>query len=138
MAHDPFTPPRASLDLDEDFAPVPGRVRVAVVAIITAAVMSFAIKVAATLVDLLPTTLALLLLGFIAWKIFAGREWARWIFAAIVAIRLLGVVAMFYFPDELSISLPQPVRVASAIQLALDFIALVLLFTGDAGKWFRR
>ena len=151
MPHDPFAPPRAGLELDEDLGPVPMRIRVAVVAIIAAAVMSFALKCAAALglmsypgsqqrtaSDILPAALPLILVGTLAWKIFVGRDWARWIFTAIVGLGAVGLAAMLYMPagPEL-IVIPRSQQAASMIHFALDFTALVLLFSGDAGKWFR-
>ncbi len=150
MSADPFKPPLAPLELDDDLGPAPTRVKIAVVAIIAAAVMSFALKAAIALGlvlavrrvsapgDILPATLPLLLLGVLAWKIFVGRDWARWIFAAIVGLGVLGLAAAYYFPAELSISLPPSMLVPSIIQLALNLVAFVLLFTGDAAGWFRR
>jgi len=151
MAHDPFTPPRAGLELDEDDGPVPMRVRIAVVAIIMAAVMTFAFKAGAafgllrspgmrpgTPSDILPAVLVLLLLCVLAWKIFVGRDWARWIFAAIVLLGMAGIAMIFYAPDTLAISVPQPMRAGTVIQFALNCFALVLLFTSDARQWFQR
>jgi len=150
VSANPFKPPLAPLELDEDLGPVPARVKIAVAAIITAAVMSFALKAAIALGlvlavrrvsapgDILPATLPLILLGVLAWKIFVGRDWARWIFAAIVGLGVLGLAAAYYFPAELSISMPPSMRVPSIIQLALNIAAFVLLFTGDASSWFRR
>lgn len=150
MTDDPFKPPQAPLELDDDPGPVPMRVKIAVMAIITAAVMSFALKAAAALgllslarnpqasaADILPATLVLLLLGVLAWKIFVGRDWARWIFAAIVAIGVLGLASIYYMPEQFGISVPRSLWVASVIQSALNLTAFVLLFTGDATKWFR-
>jgi hypothetical protein len=152
MAHDPFAPPRAELELDEDLGPVPMRIRVAVMAIITAAVMSFALKCAAAAglmaysgpqqaraSDILPAALPLILVGTLAWKIFVGRDWARWIFTAIVGLGAVGLAAMLYMPSgpEPLIVIPRSQQVASVIHFAFNFTAVVLLFTGDAGKWFR-
>ena len=151
MAHDPFAPPRAELELDEEFRPVPMRVRLAVVAIIMAAVMTFAFKAGAALgvvrfagttpgapEDILPAALVLLLIGVLAWKIFMGRDWARWIFMATVGFGMVALAMIFYWPTEFGVSVPPFARVANVIQFALNVTALVLLFTGDAGRWFQR
>jgi hypothetical protein len=150
MAHNPFNPPRAELELDEELGPVPARVRIAVAAVISGAVMSFALKSAVafgfvafprgaygTPADILPATMPLIVLCVLAWKIFVGRDWARWILAAIAGLGALGLAGMYYLPADVSGSLPQSLLVASVIQLALNFTAFVLLFTGDAGQWFR-
>jgi hypothetical protein len=151
MAHNPFAPPRAELELDEDLQPVPMRVRAAVVAIIMAAVMTFAFKAGAAFgllrfpgirpgvpSDILPAILLLLLLAVLAWKIFVGRDWARWIFTAVVGFGMLGLAMIFYWPESLAVSVPPAMRAGTVIQFALNAFALVLLFTGDAGKWFQR
>ncbi len=151
MAHNPFDPPQAQLELEEELGPVPARVRIAVVAIISGEVMSFALKAAAaagftafsrsaqaTPAAILPAALPLLLMGVLAWKIFVGRDWARWILGAIVGLGALGLASMFYLPPEFSTRIPQSVRIASTIQLGLNLAAFVLLFTGDAAKWFHR
>jgi hypothetical protein len=151
MAHDPFAPPRAELELDEDYQPVPVRIRLGVMGIIMSAVMTFAFKAGAafgmvtipgtragTPPDILPAALMLLLLGVLAWKIFVGRDWARWVFTAFVALEMAGLAMMWYWPEQLAISVPRALLVANVIQFALNFTALAFLFVGNADNWFRR
>lgn len=143
MAHDPFAPPQASLEVDDDRDPVPRRVAAAVMAVIAGAVTAFALKAGtafgaggtSTPVELVPALIPLLALGLLAWKIFAGHDWARWILAA-----FLGLTAMwwvYYLSAAGFVPMPRSLVAASVIQFALNLVACVLLFTGEARKWFR-
>lgn len=151
MAHDPFKPPQVPLEVEEELVPVPMRVKLAVVAIITGAVMSFALKAAVAFgrvglprdtpvapSDMLPAAVPLLVIGFLAWKIFVGRDWARWMLGALVGLGMIGLAMILYGSPEIPTPVSQSLRVAGVIQLALNLVAFVLLFTGDAGAWFRR
>lgn len=141
MAQNPFKPPQAQLEVEEELAPVPMRVKIAVMALIAGAVMSFALRAAmARAIDdiFLPALLQLLLLGVLAWKIFVGRDWARWVLAAVVAMGALGLASIFYLPPEFMARVPQVLRIAGFIQFALNLAALVLVFTGAGAKWFGR
>ena len=149
--HDPFQPPKASLEVPVDKGPRPKRVKAAALLIATAAVLSFIVNAAmwtglvrfpnspqGTLADIVSALVTLTLLGFLAWKIHAGRNWARLLFSVLVALGVLGFAISLPFAPELMKTIPTSLWVTSTIQTGLQVAALFLVFTGDASPWFRK
>ena len=79
-------------------------------------------------------TLAFVLMSFVIHRIFLGRNWARLIFAAIVAVGMLGSV-----PEMLQTARTLPINAAiNAAVLGIQLVALVFLFLPQSREWFRR
>ena len=149
--HDPFQPPKAPLEVPVDKGPRPKRVKTGALLIATAAVLSFIVNAAmwaglvrfpnspqGTLTDIVSALVTLTLLGFLAWKIYAGRNWARLLFSVLVVLGVLGFVISVPFAPELMKTIPPSLWVTSTIQTGLQVVALFLVFTGDAPPWFRK
>lgn len=85
--------------------------------------------VVAVIVIVVNFGLALLLIWLVARR---RKGWVRYIIAALFLLGLLPAIGSL--PDELR---AQPIEGAlTALQLVLQAVALVLVFTGNAAAWF--
>ena len=92
--------------------------------------------------DILNTTIVGLvtaaLLGLIAAKIDAGRNWARWLFVVVYVFGSLytSFVLLLLAPQAFR-SLPLVMQGSALVQFVLQTTALVLLFTSASRQWFK-
>ena len=73
-------------------------------------------------------------LGLVIHRISLGRNWARLLFVAIVGIGMFGSVPRMIVDASAS---PATAAASFAI-LAVQLVALALLFTAAANNWFRK
>ncbi len=77
------------------------------------------------------------LLGLLAVKMRAGRNWARWLFAVLVALGVLGILMTTMLAGQLMNAMPAIVWISGAVNTALQLVALFLVFRGEGAAWFR-
>ncbi len=72
--------------------------------------------------------------GWLFWKILQGRNWARWVMAALIVLRnvrlLLSIVAV---PSSMAVMLDT----FAELGIWLDIAVVILLFTPPAARWFK-
>ena len=150
MADNPFAPPSADLDIPVERGPVPRRVKVAVAMIAVTFTLGLLTNIAAWTgavplagqqtggpSQILSGSATFLLYMALTWKIYQGRNWARWIFTVLVGIGLAGLLITIAFAPTMWRELPKIFWVSSAVQLGIEVVAAAMLFTGDAARWFR-
>jgi hypothetical protein len=150
MTDDPYKPPQAALEVPEERGPLPRSVRLASMLIWTAATLGLLFNLAlafgyvgvpgarqGTLMESFNALFSFALLGLIAAKIRAGRNWARWVFAVLAVLGLIGVLMMTVFAGTIMKALPASLWISGAINTALQLAALVLVFRGEGRAWFR-
>ena len=77
------------------------------------------------------------LLVLIAVTVSARRGWGRWMFAVIYVLGNLVVVMLVLIMPEAFRALPMVLQANMVVQFVLQTAALVLMFTGTSGRWFR-
>ena len=82
--------------------------------------------------------LTVALLGWIAEQIRAGRVWARWLFLVIYVLGLVAILSVAVFAPQLFLSQTPVLQTSSVVQLAVQTIALVLMFNPESRQWFGR
>lgn len=87
--------------------------------------------------DAVVLVLSLLVFWFLAYKLSAGRNWARWVLAVLWGLGALGMAASFALMPQVWQIQPGLLVTGSVLQTALQLVILVLLFSRDAGPWFR-
>ena len=149
MSQDPFAPPRADLDVPVERGPTPRRVKIAVALIVAA----FSLGLLMNLVvwaglaaigpqrggdpgQILGGAGTFLLFMALAWKVYQGRNWARWIYAVVTGLGVAGLFVSIAFAATL-LRLPPLFWAGSVAQTALEVVSAVMLFTGEAARWFR-
>lgn len=149
MSGNPFAPPAADLDVPVERGPVPRRVNIAVWLIVA----EFSLGLLMNLVvwsgvvaigpqaggdpgQVLGGAATFLLFMAMAWKIHQGRNWARWIYAVVTGLGVVGLFISIAFAGTM-LRLPALFWAGSVTQTALEVVAAVMLFTGDAARWFR-
>jgi hypothetical protein len=151
MPHDPFRPPQASLEVPEDRGPTPKRVKYGACLIATSALLAIALNAAMwaglvampgrmpgmVVLEVVVAVLTLAFFGLLGWKIYVGANWARWVFTIFVAFGVVGSVFSLTFAGELMKTMPWPLMASGFLQTALQVTSAVLIFTGEARKWFR-
>ena len=145
---DPFKPPKANLEIPRELGPAPRPVKAAFTLLCVSASLTLLLT-AAMWVGLLGvppgTNLGMstasnfvgagVILLF-AWKIRAGRNWARWILAVWTALGIAGwAVSIFIFPTAWN-ALPVIYSVVGMVQALLQLAAVVATFTTPARAWF--
>ena len=81
-------------------------------------------------IQVLTMAFMLLILWLIAFK---RQDWARWLWLALFVVGTPGYIGIF--KNLFGISLAGAI---SLTQVALQLVALYLVFTGNATAWFRR
>jgi hypothetical protein len=147
MAQTPYAPPRARVsDSPEARGPKPASVRRAVQLLWISAVLSAALAglylVGAVpsvnyVVDAVTAAITSAVTALIAWKIGSGRNWARWLFVVIFILGSLMFVALLMFVPQAFLSLPGLLQASAVVQFGLQTSALILMFMGASGQWFR-
>ena len=87
-----------------------------------------------------PTLSNLLVFLYFAWiaiKVSAGRNWARWLFAVMYVLGTIMFFVSLLLAPQVFRSMPTVLQGASVVQFALQAVALVLLFIGTSSQWFR-
>ena len=77
------------------------------------------------------------LLALIAWKLNAGRGWARWFFLVLYVLGTVVFVAGLFAPEPDFPSAPIHEQVSAAVQFGLQTAALIFMFTPAAGRWLQ-
>jgi hypothetical protein len=77
------------------------------------------------------------LLVLIAVTVSARRGWGRWVFAVIYVLGNLGAVMLVLVMPEVFRAMPMVLQANMVVQFVLHTAALVLMFTGASGRWFR-
>lgn len=85
----------------------------------------------------LTNLLTFLLLALVAIKVSAGRNWARWLFAIVYVLGSLMFVVSLLLAPQVFRSFPAVLQGSTVVQFALQTLALVLLFIGTSGQWFK-
>jgi glucose-6-phosphate-specific signal transduction histidine kinase len=67
--------------------------------------------------------------------ISARRNWARWVYTALIVLTWLAVVTDLTTFSSTPLTWPRIIAWAGTV---LEISALVLLFTGPASRWFRQ
>ena len=146
---DPFKPPAANLEVPRELTPAPPPVRGAFAALCTS-VGATLLMLGAMAIGVVPlppgapftmTALSNLagaaIMGFFAWKVRTGRNWARWVLAVFTALGTFGwVFSIFVVPAAWRL-LPVAHAVVGLTQFALQVVAAILVFTPRANAWYR-
>ena len=74
--------------------------------------------------------------SFLAYKIYQGRSWARWVFAVLWILGMLGLSVLSFAP-QVARQIPWTAWVMTGIQTVIQLTALVLLFVPVSSRWFR-
>src|SRR5262245_3360488 len=82
----------------------------------------------------IPSFIASALLGLIAWKIDTGRNWARWLFAVIFVMGTLVSMISFYRLPALWRSMSAPGLVSGAVQVTVQALALIFMFSRESSE----
>jgi hypothetical protein len=83
------------------------------------------------------TFVALVLFAFLGWRIYQGRNWARWVFTVWIGSGLLFQVAsLASAPNDWKIA-GVIAWLSSIVQAGLNIATIVLLFTRQARRWYR-
>ena len=148
--HDPFQPPKAQLEVPVDRGPRPKQVKLAAILVAVGAVLSFLSSLAVFsgvaalpalpqphIGDLLSAAFSLALMLFLAWKIHAGMNWARWVFTVLVVIGVVGLTVSFFVASHVMKAMPAYLWVVSSAQTAIQLVAVLLMFGKIASPWFR-
>ena len=77
------------------------------------------------------------LLAWVAIKLGAGRNWARWVFAILYVFGSLAFAVSVVFLPEAFLALSMAAKTSSVVQFFLQTVALVLMFTHTSRNWFR-
>ena len=75
-------------------------------------------------------------LALVAAKSNSRRGWARWLLAAIFALAALMLTVVAYRLPEVFLLLPEQMGATGLIQIALQTVALGLMFTPASNRWF--
>jgi hypothetical protein len=148
----PFKPPRADLEVPKDPGPMPQRVRIAVYLIWTTLVVGVLVNVAmwagwvgrmpgprpSVFMEAVNALIGFGIVAFLSWKVRRGRNWARWLFTVLTAVGVLGALVMVGFAAPVLKALPPIAWISGAVNTAIQVVAVLLLFTGEAPEWFRR
>ena len=152
MPHDPFAPPLAPLEVPIDLGPAPRRVKHAARLIVGSALVALALNAASwtgmvalpgrppgmVIYEVVIAAVTFAFFALIAWKVYRGTNWARWIFAILVGFGVVGFVLSLGFAGQFLKSVPWPFLAAGALQTVIQVVATYFLFTGEAVPWFRR
>lgn len=151
MTGNPYRTPNAPLELSKrEQVPVPRRVRNAVVLLWISAALTLVLLVAMWLgfvsvpgtayskaTDAITGLVTFAGLGFLAFKISAGKNWARWVLAVLAVLGALAMVATIFLVSEVWRAAPSIHWATGFIQTALQMAAVILTFSGEAKPWFR-
>ena len=150
MPHDPFAPPAADLTIVEERGPVPRRVKIAIASYAAAVIVGLLTNAAVwTGVVAMPgrqdpdasqalsAAATFLLYGLLGWKMYQGRNWARWIWAIIVGVGSAGMLLSIAFAPAAWFGAAAIFWVSAAIQTLLQVGSAVMVFTGEAARWYR-
>ena len=156
MSSDPYRPPAANLEAPRpERGPAPRSVKLAVALLLFSAACSIAITLA-MLAGVLPSPaspspamdaasagLGLVINIFLAYKIYTGRNWARWVFTILWLLGTIGLMLSFTFlrtlgSEEVWKSVPWTTWIGAGIQTLIQVVAIVCLFLGESSKWFRQ
>lgn len=83
-------------------------------------------------------SLVIYLWGFLlAWVIFHGKNWARWVYLVLIAFAVGGLI---FSPDEIRWRLTRPAAeiVWFCFGSLLSPVAVALLFLPASNEWFRQ
>ncbi len=155
MSTDPYRPPAANLEVQKPEAgPPPRSVKLAVGLLLFSALVSIAITFAmigglvpgasspSAAMDSVSALLGLAINVFLAYKIYKGRNWARWVLAILWLIGTIGMLLSFSMLQllgsaEVWKAVPWTVWLGAGVQTLIQIIAIVMLFLGRSSKWFR-
>ena len=137
MTVNPYAPPSAQVaDPVEPPLPRPRRVTVAMLLLCISAasgaiatLIQHPAQIVGQVLFSIGVTLGLCL------AIAARRNWARWVYTALIALTWVAV------STDLTTFLRTPLtgpRIMAAAGNGLEMLALILLFTGPANRWFRQ
>ncbi len=146
---DPFKPPKANLEVPVELGPRPRAVRTSFALLCASVTITGLLAVATALgfvtipagSSLIATVVSNLagagIIFFFAWKIRAGRNWARWVLAVFQVLGMIGfAISIMFIPDAWKV-LPRFLLVLSIAQTFLQLAAAILAFTPPANEWFR-
>ena len=78
------------------------------------------------------------LYSLLAWKIYYGRNWARWLFFAVFVYAVLDFgLELMDGRAQIYSRLPMLVVIIGVIQHLINLAVLVLLLMGPSRAWFR-
>ena len=77
------------------------------------------------------------MLGFIAEKISAGRNWSRWLFAAVFALGAFGFIASVLLAPQIYLSQLPVLKASTLVQITLQTAALAFMFSSASRQWFK-
>jgi len=158
MDTDPYRPPSANLEAPKPpRGPPPRSVKVGVGVLLFSAVLAIAITVAMH-AGLIPSPaaqpqspgmeaagagLGLIINIFLAYKIYTGRNWARWVFSILWLLGCLGLLLSFsmlrmFGSAEVLQSVPWTAWAGAGVQSLIQLVAIVFMFLRESSKWFRQ
>jgi hypothetical protein len=76
-------------------------------------------------------------LSLIALKCAAGRNWARWSFLVVTILGLVGLLFTVAAAREALTSQPLAMLSVSLVQLVVQTVTMVLLFSPEASRYFK-
>jgi hypothetical protein len=68
------------------------------------------------------------------WKILQGRNWARWVMAALIVLRNVRLLLSFVQAPPSVAVIPDT---SAEVGIWLDVAVVILLFTPQATRWFK-
>ncbi len=86
---------------------------------------------------MLTNLIGLLLFVFVAMKLNAGRNWARWLYAGVYVFGSLMFLVSLLLAPQVFLSFPMVLQGSAVVQFALQTATLVLLFISTSSQWFR-
>lgn len=147
MSQTPYASPKARLsDPSELQRPKPTSLRRAITCLWISVALTIVLA-GAHLIGVLATTdivqatvtavIAAGLLVLVVVKLNGGRGWARWLYVGVYVFGSLTFIVFLVLAPQAFLSMPVPDQVSAAVQLVLQTVALVLMFTHASRQWFK-